>query len=39
MKHILIAGISGAVGRALAEQYLTEDESVRIRSLPRAFGP
>lgn len=35
MKHILIAGISGAVGRALAEQYLTEDESVRIIGLCR----
>jgi NAD(P)-dependent dehydrogenase (short-subunit alcohol dehydrogenase family) len=35
MKHILIAGISGAIGQALAERYLERDESLQIIGLCR----
>ena len=35
MRHILIAGVSGAIGHALAEHYLTTDESLQIVGLCR----
>lgn len=35
MKHILIAGISGAIGKALAEHYLTADKRLEIIGLCR----
>jgi NAD(P)-dependent dehydrogenase (short-subunit alcohol dehydrogenase family) len=35
MKHMLIAGISGAIGQALAEHYLAGDESLQIIGLCR----
>ncbi|WP_150912238.1 SDR family oxidoreductase [Marinobacter halotolerans] len=35
MKHILIAGVSGAIGHALAEHYLAQDESLKVIGLCR----
>lgn len=35
MKHILIAGVSGAIGQALAEHYLAKDENLRVIGLCR----
>lgn len=44
MRHILIAGISGAIGHALAEHYLSGDEELQVIGLCRDpatvdFGP
>ncbi len=35
MTHILIAGVSGAIGQALAEHYLARDENLKIIGLCR----
>lgn len=35
MKHILIAGVSGAIGRGLAEHYLAQDKNLQIVGLCR----
>lgn len=35
MKHILVAGVSGAIGQALAEHYLTKEEDLRVIGLCR----
>ncbi|TGN38285.1 SDR family NAD(P)-dependent oxidoreductase [Marinobacter confluentis] len=35
MKRILIAGVSGAIGQALAEHYLTQDDGLQIIGLCR----
>jgi len=35
MKHILIAGISGAIGHALAEHYLAKDKDLKVIGLCR----
>lgn len=35
MKHILIAGVSGAIGHALAEHYLAQDKGLKVIGLCR----
>jgi NAD(P)-dependent dehydrogenase (short-subunit alcohol dehydrogenase family) len=35
MKYLLIAGVSGAIGKALAEHYLGQDESLQVIGLCR----